>query len=353
MNLRKLVLCFTAVFLGIFFFFGYTILGMNIEISDRYDDEDRETVENTSSTTYIPKLSRELREPFNVLVLGGDKVNKNSDTMIVANVNCKKNRVTLLSIPRDTRVLVKGKLNKINSAYPRGGEKLAVKTVKDFLNIDIRYFVYLDTKAFREIVDLFGGVDFEIPVDMDYDDPVQNLHIHLKKGYQHLDGDLSEQFMRFRHYNNNKINKYYDGSDLNRITAQQNFIKAFIKQKLNIKYLSKLSEVIDTVYDNIDTNINIDTVLKNLMYFSTFDMNAIDMLTLPGEAQYIDGLSYYLYDRKATYEIIKEYFAYDDDKLSLSDFLNYNNYTTNKDNKNYLKDNPSNDETSIESSGIE
>ena len=353
MNLRKLMLCFTGVFLGIFFFFGCTILGMDIGISEKYDASNQDTTGKTSSTTYIPKLSRELKEPFNVLILGGDKVNKNSDTMIVANVDCKKTRVTLLSIPRDTRVLVNGKLNKINFAYPRGGEELAVKTVNDFLNIDIKYYVYLDTKAFREIIDLFGGVDFEVPVDMDYDDPVQKLHIHLKKGYQHLDGDMSEQFMRFRHYNSNKINQYYDGSDLNRITAQQNFMKAFIKQKLNIKYLSILSEVIDTVYDNIDTNVDIDTVLKNLMYFSTFDLNAIDMLTLPGEAQYIDGLSYYLYDRKETYEIIKEYFVPEDAKLSLSDFLNYNNYTTNKSNKNFLKDNPSNSETSIESSGVE
>lgn len=351
MSLRKLILCFTCAFLSIFFFFGCVILGTDIPLTKVANRN--EISSSTSSTSYSSKLSDELSKPFNVLILGGDKVNKNSDTIIVANVDCQKPKVTLLSLPRDTRVLVNGKMNKINFAYPRGGEKLAIKTVSEFLNIDIKYYVYLDTKAFREIIDLFGGVDFNVPVDMDYDDPVQKLHIHLKKGYQHLDGNMSEQFMRFRHYNSNKINTYYDGSDINRIKAQQNFIKEFIRQKLNVKYLSHVSEVIDTIYDNIDTNINADIVVQNLMYFSTFDLNTIDMLTLPGDAEYINGLSYYLYDRKKTYEIIKAYFLTSDNNISLADFLNYNNYTPKETNKNYLKDNPSNDQTDIKSSGIE
>lgn len=351
MNLRKLILYFTGVFLSTFFFFGCVILGTEVPLTKITNISD--TVTDISSTTYSPTLSKELSKPFNVLILGGDKVNKNSDTIIVANIDCKSPKVTLLSIPRDTRVLVNDKMNKINSAYPRGGEKLAIKTVSDFLNIDISYYVYLDTKAFREIVDLFGGVDFYVPVDMDYDDPVQKLHIHLKKGQQHLDGDKSEQFMRFRHYNSNKINNYYDGSDINRINAQQNFMKAFIKQKLNIKYLTKVSEVIDTIYDNINTNINVNMVLENLMYFGTFDLNTIDMITLPGDAEYINGISYYLYNRKETYEIIKSYFVTSNKHISLSDFLNYNNYTPQNTGKNFLKDNPSNAKSDIKSSGIE
>ena len=159
--------------------------------------------------------------------------------------------------------------------------------------------------------------------------------------------------MRFRHYNTNKINAYYDGSDINRINAQQNFIKEFIKQKLNIKYLARVSEAIDVIYDNIDTNISVDTVLENLMYMSTFDLNTIDMLILPGEAEYINGISYYLYDRKKTYEIVKAYFLTSDNNISLADFLNYNNYMPKETNKNYLKNNPSNAQTDIMSSGVE
>ena len=298
-------------------------------------------------------MDDELKEPFNVLILGGDKVNKNTDTIMVANVDCKKPKVTVLSIPRDTRVLVKGKLAKINCAYPMGREKLAMKTVSDFLNIDIKYYVYLDVKAFREIVDLFDGVDYNIPVDMEYDDPCQKLHIHLKKGEQHLDGEKAEQFMRFRHYNKVKVNKYYDGSDIKRIEAQQSFIKEFIKQKLNIKYLTKASGFVDTVYANIDTNISPDIVVRSIMYFNKFDLNVVDMNTLPGDAAYINNGSYYLYDRKRAYEIVKGSFITNDRKVSLADFLNYDTYTPKKSKKNYTENNPSNSQTDIESSGVE
>lgn len=351
MNLRRLILCFTCVFLGVFFLFGCVILGKDIPLGRTSTKNKVES--NASSTTYEPVLDDELKEPFNVLILGGDKVNKNTDTIMVANVDCKKPKITVLSIPRDTRVLVKGKLNKINSAYPLGKEKLAMKTVGDFLNIDIKYYVYMDVKAFREIVDLFDGVDYDVPVDMDYDDPYQKLHIHLKKGPQHLDGDKAEQFMRFRHYNKVKVNKYYDGSDIKRIAAQQSFIKEFIKQKLNIKYLTKASSFVDTVYANIDTNINANIVVRSMMYFNKFDVNAIDMITLPGRAAYINKISYYLYDRKQTYEIVKGSFVTNNKNISLADFLNYDTYTPRKSKKNYSENNPSNSQSNIKSSGVE
>lgn len=351
MNLRKIILCFTCVFIGVFFMFGCVILGKDVPMNKVSKKNKVES--SVSSTKSEPVLDDELKEPFNVLILGGDKVNKNTDTIMVVNVDCKKPKVTVLSIPRDTRVLVKGKLNKINSAYPLGKEKLAMKTVGDFLNIDIKYYVYMDVKAFKEIVDLFDGVDYDVPVDMDYDDPYQKLHIHLKKGPQHLDGDKAEQFMRFRHYNRVKVNKFYDGSDIKRIAAQQNFIKEFVKQKLNIKYLSKASSFVDTVYANIDTNINADIVVRSMMYFNRFDINAIDMITLPGRAAYINKVSYYLYDRKSTYEIIKGSFITNGKNISLADFLNYDTYTPNKSKKNYSENNPSNSQSNIKSSGVE
>ncbi len=342
MKLKKLIFYFTCAFFGMLFFFGFVFL-KNSVAGKKKNASNGFIASSISTDLSEPFLDDEFKEPFNVLILGGDRVNKNTDTIIVANVDLLKPKITLLSIPRDTRVLVDGKLTKINSAYPRGKEKLAIKTVSDFLNIDIKYYVYLDTKAFREIVDLFGGVEFNVPVDIDYDDPGQDLHIHLKKGQQHLDGDMAEQFMRFRHYNKNKVNKWYDGSDLKRIEAQQSFIKEFIKQKFNFKYLSKAAKCMDIIYDNIDTNIDVDKVAKSLSYCYDFDLNSIDIITLPGEAAYINKLSYYLYDRKKTYEIVKANFK--TSQISLADFLNYDNYENR--NRNYLRNNPSNAESSI------
>lgn len=349
MKLKKLIFYFACTFLSMVFCFGCIILRNGVQ-AGKDNINDKNKASSISTDIYETLLDEEFREPFNVLILGGDKINKNTDTIIVANINLIKPKITLLSIPRDTRVLVGSNLAKINSAYPRGKEKLAMKTVSEFLNIDIKYYVYLDTKAFREIVDLFGGVDFYVPVDIDYDDPGQDLYIHLKQGEQHLDGDKAEQFMRFRHYNRKKVNKWYDGSDLKRIEAQQSFIKEFIKQKLNIKYLSKAAKLMDTIYDNIDTNIDTDKVASSLSYCYDFDLNSIDMIILPGGAEYIDNLSYYLYNRKKTYEIIKANFA--SSNISLMDFLNYNNYDNKKKGvvKSYLKNNPSNGESSVDAS---
>ena len=103
-----------------------------------------------------------------------------------------------MSIPRDTRVLIDNKYRKINFAYPYGGIELAAGTVSELLDVNIKYYIFVDTFAFRIIVDLLGGVDIDVPVNLDYDDPTQDLHIHLKKGLQHLDGEHAEQYVRFR-----------------------------------------------------------------------------------------------------------------------------------------------------------
>ena len=124
------------------------------------------------------------KEPFNILLLGGDKVNNLTDTMMLANFDPETCKVNIMSIPRDTRVFINKKERKINYAFPAGGIELAVKTVSELLDINIKYYAFVDTSAFRKIIDLLGGVDYYVPVDMDYDDPVQGLHIHLKKGQQ-------------------------------------------------------------------------------------------------------------------------------------------------------------------------
>ena len=157
MKLKRLIFYFVCVFLCMCLYFGYVILGNNIKNNGKGSKKDSVASSITRDDSE-PFVDDEFREPFNVLILGGDKINRNTDTMIVATVDLSKPKITLLSIPRDTRVLVNGRLTKINSAYPRGGEKLAMKTVSEFLNIDLRYYVYLNTEAFREIIDLFKTI---------------------------------------------------------------------------------------------------------------------------------------------------------------------------------------------------
>jgi len=151
-----------------------------------------------------------------------------------------------------------------------------------------------------------GGVDYYVPVDMDYDDPLQGLSIHIKKGQHHFDGAWPRIY-EVQQYNNGRVNEYYDGSDLKRIDAQQNFIRELVRQKLNIFYLTKVDDIASTIFSNIDTNLNMSEVLKLTGSVSKVQADSINMLKVPGKSV-LDGAWYYVIDSQETDKIINEYF---------------------------------------------
>lgn len=196
------------------------------------------------------KIDREdgrktLNSYINVLVLGLDDDEKRSDVIALINYNPDENKMNILSIARDTRVKVNGKYMKINALIGKGGEKMVIDMVEDITGLPVDYYVTLNFKGFREIVDTLGGVEINVPFDMDYDDPYQNLHIHLKKGKQVLDGKKAEQFVRYRKGNHN--GEGYEDGDLGRIKMQQLFMREFVNQKLKLKYLLKADEIFYTL----------------------------------------------------------------------------------------------------------
>lgn len=313
MNLRKFYFISSLIISVFLFFIGVGILsylGHDTVSANSDGDEPGD---------YLGKILEpfiEEKDSINILLLGGDKASGNTDTMMLVNFNQTTGKINVLSIPRDTKVSVKGSdVPKINSAYPAGGEKLAIETVSKLFNVKIKYYIYIDLSSFRKIIDILGGIDYNVPANMDYDDPTQNLHIHLKKGMQRLDGNKAEQFMRFRSpsQSNSEIKKYYDGSDLKRIDAQQNFIKEVIHQKANVYYITKLNSLVRVIYSNLDTNINMDDALKLAQNFSKLKIEDVQMFKVPGEAKYESNLWLYIHDREKTDEIIKEYFKSNSD----------------------------------------
>jgi polyisoprenyl-teichoic acid--peptidoglycan teichoic acid transferase len=312
------------------------------------------------------------KEPVNILVLGGDKVSGNTDSMMVVNYNPTTAKISVLSIPRDTKVKIDGNTHKINFAYPHGGIKLAMKTISGLLDVNINYYIYIDTPVFREIIDELGGVDADVPPGMDYDDPAQNLHIHLSEGRQHLNGKEAEGFMRFRHPNSWKksgkeIKQYYDGSDIKRIDAQQKLIKELVKQKVNILYLHKYNKIINMIFNKVETNVTLEEALKLSNNITSIKVDEVTTFKLMGDDKRINGGWYYLYNgkifnnnTKEEYDadvVLDEYFKADDgfseyknesDKSTESDESDTKN-TTSKSNtsKKSTKKNPSNKETSI------
>lgn len=362
MNMRKFCFILSIIVSAVLFLFGSSMLFyINSHYSAASGNVYASSGNDTINSIIQPLIQN--KEPFNILLIGGDKVNNLADTIMLANFDPATVTVNIMSVPRDTRVYIDNKERKINYAYPHGGEELAAKTVSELLDVNIKYYAFVDTSAFRKIIDLLGGVDFYVPVDMDYDDPMQNLHIHLKKGQQTLNGAQAEQFVRFRKPNKwtKELKQYYDGSDLKRNEAQQKFIKELMRQKLTLQYLPKLTGVINTVFENVKTNLTLNEVVKLTGYISKFRIENVNFIHMPGTT-YDASPWYYICDVPAARKIMAESFKCNDsfvtcDKDAKDFYLTSKalstkpvKQTTTKKTTDVSKNNPSNSETSISGS---
>lgn len=309
--MKKFVLSFliSALVFG-FIFVGVDKLLFSSEslpVASNGQDEDR--VEEVEEEKPEPKHKDEIL----VLVMGVDSKDvKNSkgsrsDTMMLVKVNFESGKINLLSMPRDTRVLVKGKPDKINHAHAYGGPELSLRTVREFLNLDLDYFVKVDYKAVMAIVEAIGGVEIDVPRNMSYYDPTADppLNINLKKGVQILDGQQAHDFLRWR--KNNALTSGY--GDIGRIESQQMFVKELMKQTLKPKNIFKLPQLIETYYDYVETNVPLNVILKGAMSAKNLDTENMETITVPGEGKRIDKLDYWIYNEYETNKIVEEMFG--------------------------------------------
>jgi len=181
------------------------------------------------------------------------------------------------------------------------------------LNVDIDYYVFGTTEIFRDVIDELGGVDYNVPINMDYDDPIQNLHIHLKKGMQHLDGAKAEQLLRFRKPNvvTNEWLQYFGGGDLKRVEIQQDFLKEVIRQKANLYTLTKINDLVNLFIDKVDTNFTVNDVLRLARSIDKLSIDKVNTFTLPGNSGPENSDSYYFIDNEKTAELVNQYFKKD------------------------------------------
>lgn len=212
-----------------------------------------------------------------------------TDTIMVASYNPANQTASLLSIPRDTftgtnpsRATAYDKLNAMYSRKHRPDETLQV--VNQITGLNISYYVVVKTEALIKLVDVIGGVDFNVPINMDYDDPSQNLHIHLKAGQQHLDGDKAEQLVRFRHNNNGtSYPEDYGDNDTGRMRTQREFITQTLKQTLKPDNMWKIFDILDIAKECLITNINFDVAKDYVPYAVELNMSDLATEVLPGE----------------------------------------------------------------------
>ena len=234
---------------------------------------------------------------YNILVSGLDDDNGGSDTNILVRFDVPNKRIDLVSLPRDTLLHNEYRNNKLNFAYAKGGTELLMEQIENLLGVPVDFYVTVNLKGFIALVDEIGGVDFDIPEDMNYDDPFQNLHIHYTKGFRHLTGQEAMEVVRFRHNNDNS--GYGGQQDIGRIGTQQAFLKAVAKQLLQISNVKNIPGMVDIFYTYVKT----DLTTGNLVWLGNEALNIgtenIHFATLPG-----DGAGYY--NKQSVYVLYPE-----------------------------------------------
>ena len=215
---------------------------------------------------------------YTFLLACPDQESGNADGLMLVTYDVPNQKVGMLSIPRDT--LVKRKDPKINAAFHGGVENLR-EVVSDLVGYPIDFYVTIDLDGFEEIVDAVGGVDFDVPVEMYYNDPTQDLNIFYMPGYQHLDGQSAMEVCRFR---KNGDGTGYPMGDVQRGETVRNMMVTVAKKVVSWSSVSQIDDFMDIVARNIDTNMT----MRNMAWFASQGM-ALNLTTgvaggsLPGD----------------------------------------------------------------------
>ena len=230
---------------------------------------------------------RKSEDYYTVLILGRDTGGGgNTDTMLLASYDVTNQKATVMSIPRDTMVNVSWDIKRINSVYNYygGGDRgiqYLYKEIAQLVGFEPDYQVVVEWEAVGQIVDAMGGVWFDVPRNMNYDDPYQDLHIHQEKGYRLLSGDDAMQVLRYRHDNDMRYG-YPDG-DLGRIKTQQAFLTAMVDQLLKIGNITKINQFIRVFQNNVETDLS----FQNILWFAQqailggLSMENVEFVTMP------------------------------------------------------------------------
>lgn len=247
-------------------------------------------------------------------VSGFEKDYKLADTIMLCSYNPKNQQASILSIPRDTYVgKNKEKASasyKINSVY-RNGENIdgMVKSIENIVGLEINNYLVIDTEVLVELVDAIGGVYYDVPIDMWYDDDSQNLHIHLNAGYQKLTGKQAEGLVRFRH--NNDGSSYpieYGDNDLGRMKTQREFITQVLKQTLKPENILKINDIVKIAMNNVNTNLTFETIKDYIPYSVNFNTENLKTNTLPGTPELANNVYIYTVNKAKTKTVVEELF---------------------------------------------
>lgn len=233
------------------------------------------------------------KDKATVMIMGVDERDDDvgrSDTLMIASIDPKSNQAALLSVPRDTRVKIKGHgFDKINAAYAYGKRKLSQDTVENLLGVNIDHYVIINTKSFKKVIDAIGGIDIDVPKRMHYEDPWDDdggLLIDFQPGMQHMDGAKAITYVRYRD----------EEGDLGRIRRQQDFMRACVDKVLSPAIIPKLPSVIKEIMESVETDMSLREILEFVGTLKESKENGLKTDMVPGKPLYIEGISYWIPD---------------------------------------------------------
>lgn len=229
----------------------------------------------------VPDNVTEGRKPgcYTFLIAGKDKAAGLTDTILVGMLDTKNHTLKFISIPRDTAVNVGYAPKKINQYYAaaennnKDGVEALLAGVEKILGYRVESYAIFDVDVFVKLVDTMGGVEFDVPIDMDYDDPGQDLYIHVKKGFQKLDGYDTMCVFRYR-------STYADG-DIGRLNVQHDLLKAMTKQLLTLGNIPNIKKLVDIYEENVITNLSAGNVMFYVQEFLKLKDESITFETIP------------------------------------------------------------------------
>lgn len=253
---------------------------------------------------------------YTFLLAGSDQDGVRTDTIMLCGIDTEAGTAAVMSLPRDTLVLLDGAPTKLNALYAHGGmgqsgmEYLRDRVSK-MLGVPIDGYALVSLEAFAEAIDLLGGVQYNVPVAMQYDDPWQDLHIDLQPGEQLLNGTQAAHLLRFR-------SGYYN-ADLGRIEVQQDFLKALAKQCLRIDKLPKLGSMASILSEELVTDLSAGNLLW--LGLKLLSMDELQTDVMPGSADgiYLQGQNYYVIYGLDTLALINERYSPLGREITLAD----------------------------------
>ena len=229
----------------------------------------------------------------NIMVLGVDRRNEDvgrSDTLFIVTADPDTKQLSMLSVPRDTRVLIPGYgYDKINHAYSLGGHKLTEKSVERLLNMPIDHYVLIDFKAFYKIIDALGGVDIYVDKRMYYEDPWDDnggLVIDIQPGLQLMDGETAIQYVRYRD----------SEGDIGRVARQQKFLKAVMDRVATPSIQTRIPTLNYEISSAVETDLSMSQMFSLAAMFKEAKDNGMRAYMVPGTPADIDKVNYWVPD---------------------------------------------------------